>query len=684
MEEFDVDALVLRQEKLFDSVRNAMSNHKKAGATRRNKIYFETRIEKAKAFEKEFVKNDREIYLCGVDSSSDYVMKSFSDSFDELYLEYIGLLQEDFQTKFPSTEERAVSLDHSVSHSRPPPLLKGIEIPIFEGDYTAWQTFRDLFTALVHSNEHYSAIEKFCALRSVLKGEALQTIQHLSITDEGYTSAWNLLSTQYESSREIFHAHMNDFMSFVKLDKEDPRAMRALLSLSRDLRKTLLSFKITQSGSDPIVVYLISQKLPAYTVGLWETSLQDTTSLPSFAKLDSFLDNRIKTLDAMARNRSISSTTQAKSSSAPFTRKAFHAKHQVQESASFRGNQSQQQCALCTENHLFRQCPRFLCMSINERLNTVRNYKVCSNCLSPSHDLNRCTSLHNCMSCGARHHFLLHQELSHSASTFYPEASSSVPSQINTNVARIVKRRVLLATANIIVQGPSGAIEARALIDKGSEATLVTDRLVKALGLKKRRIQTDIVGIGDTHVESCTSFVDLDFQSYSKKFSSTAQAFVLQKITTVVPSEKIENVNWPHLEGLTLADPEFFTPNKIDVVLGADVYADIVLNGLRKQKGYPTAQNTELGWILFGAYEPNFETQIVHSNLTRISFNSKAQDGKNSSRPGNANHASRLFKRQSSSHFVLSHYSWPSLPSFVENKKNQFLKSSTDLRRNHF
>lgn len=42
-------------------------------------------------------------------------------------------------------------------------------------------------------------------------------------------------------------------------------------------------------------------------------------------------------------------------------------------------------------------------------------------------------------------------------------------------------------------------------------------------------------------------------------------------------------------------------PSMIDVLLGADVYSDLLQPGLRKRPpGSPVAQQIAVGWVLFG------------------------------------------------------------------------------------
>lgn len=59
--------------------------------------------------------------------------------------------------------------------------------------------------------------------------------------------------------------------------------------------------------------------------------------------------------------------------------------------------------------------------------------------------------------------------------------------------------------------------------------------------------------------------------------------------------------NWKHLEGLTLADPEYNRPGKIDILLGVGVFVNVICHGQRSgSHNLPTALNTEFGWVLAG------------------------------------------------------------------------------------
>ncbi|XP_063636148.1 uncharacterized protein LOC134806757 [Cydia splendana] len=78
------------------------------------------------------------------------------------------------------------------------------------------------------------------------------------------------------------------------------------------------------------------------------------------------------------------------------------------------------------------------------------------------------------------------------------------------------------------------------------------------------------------------------------------------RLTSQLPSRKIkyDPQAWSHIQGLTLADPKFHQPGRVDMLLGVKVYAQILEGKVKKgPPGTPCAQETSLGWIIFGDVE---------------------------------------------------------------------------------
>ena len=58
------------------------------------------------------------------------------------------------------------------------------------------------------------------------------------------------------------------------------------------------------------------------------------------------------------------------------------------------------------------------------------------------------------------------------------------------------------------------------------------------------------------------------------------------------------DLKWEHLSGLSLADPTFGQPGRVDVLLGVDVFAEVFHEGRRTgPPTSPVAFETEFGWI---------------------------------------------------------------------------------------
>lgn len=61
---------------------------------------------------------------------------------------------------------------------------------------------------------------------------------------------------------------------------------------------------------------------------------------------------------------------------------------------------------------------------------------------------------------------------------------------------------------------------------------------------------------------------------------------------------------WNHLDDIDFTDPGFGCPAKIDMLLGVDVFVDVILHGQRSgPPGTPIAFSTHFGWVLAGSTE---------------------------------------------------------------------------------
>ena len=66
------------------------------------------------------------------------------------------------------------------------------------------------------------------------------------------------------------------------------------------------------------------------------------------------------------------------------------------------------------------------------------------------------------------------------------------------------------------------------------------------------------------------------FVLYQK--SIQVEAIVLPKVMSDLPLHPVSfGCNLHHLSGICLADPDFGSPSKVDLLLGADIFSDVML-----------------------------------------------------------------------------------------------------------
>ncbi|KAL6418667.1 hypothetical protein ACFW04_011900 [Cataglyphis niger] len=210
-------------------------------------------------------------------------------------------------------------------------------------------------------------------------------------------------------------------------------------------------------------------------------------------------------------------------------------------------------------------CDAYKAKTALERRQHVERHQLCFNCLG-KHKVSDCPSKKTCSFCDARHHSTLHDAYS----------SETVKSSLSAN--RAVKASVvLLATARVRVADRFGVLHsARALIDQGSEVSIIAESLAQRLQLARSPAATSIVGVGGQPA-SARGRVEFTFTPLRDGPPLRVSALVLKRLTTY------------H------ADP-------VELLLGADVCAVILQPGLRRGgQRQPVAQQTTLGWILSGS-----------------------------------------------------------------------------------
>ncbi len=121
-------------------------------------------------------------------------------------------LQNDDEADSVSSHSHSTMKTASSGLSRPDVRLPKLELPKFQGDVLEWESFWDQFRASVHESE-LPEVTKFTYLKSLLVGEAVESIKGLSLTSSHYATAIDLLKKRYGRRERIILKHVQELLA---------------------------------------------------------------------------------------------------------------------------------------------------------------------------------------------------------------------------------------------------------------------------------------------------------------------------------------------------------------------------------------------------------------------------------------------------------------------------------------
>lgn len=178
----------------------------------------------------------------------------------------------------------------------------------------------------------------------------------------------------------------------------------------------------------------------------------------------------------------------------------------------------------------------------------------------------------------------------------YSTATASAASQGEND------EQILLATAYVNILDSNGrTVKCRALLDSASQSNFCSEELCNKLNLPRNKINMPVIGINNA---SCrvSSKIKTTIRSLNDAFQAKIEFLVIsQIITTKLPQVSFDPtlINMP--ANITLADPNFFNSEPIDILIGTEIFfrclsSEKILFG----DNAPILQNTKFSWVLVG------------------------------------------------------------------------------------
>ncbi|XP_026746171.1 uncharacterized protein LOC113507515 isoform X3 [Trichoplusia ni] len=477
----------------------------------------------------------------------------------------------------------------SHTHKHTSVRLPKIDLPKFSGSYHDWLEFRDTFISIIHNNEGIDNINKLHYLRASLKGSASLIIDNLDFRSDNYDAAWKLLCSRYDNKRLLVNNHVQAIFSVQNITKESSKSLRHIVDTTNKNLRALFTLGQPVQHWDTLIIYIMVNKLDQVTNREWEEYRNSLSEPPTLDIFINFISNRADLLETLEESRSLKSKTEHQQMNNHSKSKTFSLTCEPSSSKSV-------SCPVCKDNHFLFQCEQFRNLSVQAKLKKAQSSNVCLNCLRPGHTAQKC-KLGHCKYCPEKHNTLLHTDNdSNSNQNIVLSASHHTASKV-----------VLLSTALVGVTDAEGRPHtARVLLDNGSTANFVSEDFCRKLRIPTYFVASRVKGINNQSSD-CSQGCTLSLNSLNEDFEVELDCHVIAKVSSSVPSTYIDTHNICLPSNIVLADPRFYTPSSIDILVGAEVFWGIIgMNRISLGKNMPTLLESKLGWLITGVvHQPN-------------------------------------------------------------------------------
>ena len=299
----------------------------------------------------------------------------------EQFLNEQVLILEQFIEKHSQNED-TVSVKSTSSYRDSRVKLPKLSIKPFRGCNTDWPEFFDSFSCAIHENESLSNVQKMNYLVNLLEGQASDVIKGLSLSNENYNIALQLLKDRYSDDQILISMHMNKLLSLSPVRKDDVNDLRKLIDVIKSQIRGLERMKIEAKNYGPLLLPVILTKIPddikliisrKFGKNIWNAE-------PILEELESELFAREK-LSAMKQTTSGEIDTEFE--------KEFSAQSLLNSDSNI------VLCVFCKKgNHKPRNCRNIA--SISERTNILQKAGRCFLCLRKGHVVKNCPAKFSC------------------------------------------------------------------------------------------------------------------------------------------------------------------------------------------------------------------------------------------------------------------------------------------------
>jgi hypothetical protein len=478
-----------------------------------------------------------------------------------------------------------------------------VDLPKFSGEPLEYHPFIRAFEENVEKTLHDDGA-RLARLIQLCTGEAARVIRCCSLlpSKQGYLKARRLLKERFGDNFVIAELWVD------RLTEGGPRAdLREFADDLRTCYESLQALGAFEELKSQASLAAIVKKLPTYLQNRWRDVVYELRRAegrrPDLWDVVLFVE---KAADVAA------DPVYGQPSGRNAKTERSHQKSSYAASAVL-------ECPICLqEGHEVAECAGYLRQEPNERLQLAVQRQLCFVCLQPGHITRNCGRKEKCgaSGCGQMHAALLHEadwrkfrEGGRGKRKDSPKEASSGESSTRKNDSHVAATsyidgtKVALPLLPVVVTSPESGISVRtyALLDSGSNVTMCSDELLKALHVEGRPETMTLTTLEKSKSQSIARVVRLTVTSLDGEGEVCLPKVLSRRDLHLTRSSlvtKEEVAQWPHLRDLPLQHAPI---DNVTLLVGQDCPEALApLTTVAGQPGEPYAIRTRLGWTVNG------------------------------------------------------------------------------------
>ena len=486
--------------------------------------------------------------------------------------------------------------------------------------------FKNAFTTIM-DRENIDSMSLLYFLQDAVKNPELKSkIMGFPYTYQGYLRAFRTLKRNFGDEQSL---KIDRYIDIEKLGL-DTRSAKGLLDISATIDSILADPMFgNETERNSLLYSKIISKFSPYVLDHYNTRFpKDTQDLDALAEFVEDLATQRKEQEFMQQLNPRQASSKPRSKPIAHTRSySNHVDKDKWNKSNFKKRDPK--CGICHSGHFTNLCPK-LKVSWEEKIKVIRDAKLCFNCFSPSHTLNKCYSKLRCKICLGKHNIMLHKPSNNKAIEMSEATTEELHVENNSNdtEARAGDLDVVLPMKYSAVVIPikvsneeNGCFEETlAYLDNGSEETWITPELAKKLYLEP------VAYGGDVRVKTV-----MGSKTYKKtKIVQFGAAPTVGGDTTTLRCRVMGNVpqcsylnirklkkKYKHLQGVPLMTSKV---KEVGLIIGRD-YTELLEmeDKVIGNEGEAKAYKFKLGWAVMVPKNEQREFEMFHTRVANAS-----------------------------------------------------------------